>query len=74
MPKAGFTWKNMVDRETFYDSINQYCFGHERITQKQAADMCGISVPTWIKFANKVIYGEPIPDTFFKAKKKDGQS
>ncbi len=66
MPKAGFAWHNMVDRETFYESIRLYCYGRERINQDKAAEMCGISTPTWVKWANRAILGEPIPDTFFK--------
>ena len=68
MPKAGFAWHNMVDRETFIESIYLYCSG--RITQSKAAKMCDISIPTWLKWANKAVLGEPIPDTFFKKDEK----
>ena len=65
IPKGG-SFGHKVDRETFYESIRLYCYGRERISQDKAAEMCGISTPTWVKWANRAILGEPIPDTFFK--------
>ena len=71
IPKGG-SWGNKVDRETFVYCITEVING--RMTQGVAAKKCGISYPTFVKWANKWFYGEPIPDTFFKVEKKDGQS
>lgn len=68
MGNTSGSWGNKVDEDVFCESINRYARGE--ITQVNAAKMCGISTPTWCKWANKYLWGEPMPSSFFKAKDK----
>lgn len=62
--------KCQVDREVFYESIRMLFRGEA--DSYSAAKMCGISQPTWKKWANKFLLGEEVPDNFFKDDDKSG--
>ena len=71
IPKGG-SFGHKVDRDTFYYCVTEVING--RMSQRKASKMCGISFPTFNKWANALFYGDPIPDTFFKVENKDGKS
>lgn len=56
--------KCQVDREVFYESIRMLYRGE--VNSYGAAKLCGISQPTWKKWANKLLLGEEVPESFFK--------
>jgi len=58
-----------IDQEVFLDTIAELI--HGRTNPKEAAKRCGISEPTWRKWANKFLLGEDIPETLFKKADED---
>lgn len=56
-------------------SLDKFCealsaFSQGQMTIKQAAKHIGISEPTTIKYFNKFLLGEELPDNLFESKKK----
>lgn len=62
--KSGYSWGQKVDKLTFYQSVLEFLNGE--LKSADAAKRCGISKPTWVKWAEKAILGEDIPESFFK--------
>ena len=61
--KKGSHWGAKVSREVFYECVNAICLREMR--QIDAAKRCGMSDPTFRKWANKAVLGEELPDNLF---------
>lgn len=57
-----------LNKEKFYEAINLYISG--QASQVKAAKVAGCSVPTFLKYANKIYGGEELPDNLW-GKKND---
>lgn len=53
-----------IDRQLFTDGINKFVNGE--LTIEEAAKYIGRSLPTTIKYFNKVLLNEELPQGFFK--------
>lgn len=52
-----------IDEDVFIDALNKVL--RREVTQKEAAAMCGLTHPTFMKWATKVVMGEPLPNGLF---------
>lgn len=55
-----------VVKEDFYKALELVIEG--RISLTQAGPLSGMSVPTFQKYANMVLLGEPLPDNLFESR------
>lgn len=51
------------DPDKFSKAAAEYMAG--RVTQAKAAQIAGMSTPTFLKYLNMLFNGEPFPDTLF---------
>lgn len=51
------------DPDKFSEAVAEYMAG--RVTQAKAAQIAGMSTPTFLKYLNMLFSGEPFPDTLF---------
>lgn len=51
------------DPDKFSEAVAEYMAG--RVTQAKAAQIAGMSTPTFLKYLNMLFNGEPFPDTLF---------
>ena len=56
------------DIDKFSEGVAKYL--NRECSQVKAAKIAGMSVPTFMKYVNKFLTGEELPDTLFKAKEK----
>lgn len=52
-----------LNKDKFYEAINLYISG--QASQVKAAKVVGCSVPTFLKYANKIYGGEELPDNLW---------
>lgn len=55
-----------LNKEKFYEAINLYISG--QASQVKAAKVAGCSVPTFLKYANKIYGGDELPDNLWGKK------
>lgn len=60
-----------IDREKFLEAYNGYLYGG--LTQKQAAEIAGVSIPTLMKYFAIEFVGGEFPDTLFETRKETGK-
>lgn len=53
-----------LNKEKFYEAMNLYISG--QASQVKAAKVAGCSVPTFLKYANKIYGGEELPDNLWR--------
>lgn len=52
-----------INKEKFYEAMNLYISG--QISQEKASKIAGCSIPTFLKYANKIYGGEELPDNLW---------
>ena len=57
-----------VDPDKFSEACEKYING--RCSQKEAAEIAGMSIPTFLKYLNILFTGGVFPDNLFGKKKK----
>lgn len=56
------------DIDKFSEGVAKYL--NRECSQVKAAEIAGMSVPTFMKYVNKFLTGEELPDTLFTPKKR----
>ena len=57
------------DPDKFSEAVAEYMAG--KATQAKAAQIAGMSTPTFLKYLNMLFNGEPFPDTLFVFEDKE---
>lgn len=52
-----------LNKEKFFEAINLYISG--QASQRKAAKIAGCSIPTFLKYANKIYSSKELPDNLW---------